>query len=367
MVTGSHNPAEYNGFKISKNGLSLYGGGIQDIRRYAENESFATGQGNLTTLDALDSYGYCIEEKIHLDRPLKVVVDAGNGTAGLIAPAFMEHLGCDVVSLYCEPDGHFPNHLPDPTVPAYMKDLRSAVLENGADLGVGFDGDADRIGVIDEKGAIIWGDSLLGIYASDVLARHPGAPVIFEVKCSLGLIEYIERLGGKPVMWKTGHSLIKAKMRELDSPLAGEMSGHMFFGDDYYGYDDAIYASGRLLQILARDDRPLSNIAGEIPHYEVTPEIRVNCADEEKFQVVDRLRDIFSETEDIIDVDGVRVQFPDGWGLVRASNTQPVLVLRFEARTKERLREIMRTVLVRIEQFPAVDVSPMETLLEDVS
>lgn len=344
MVTGSHNPKEYNGFKILRGKETIYGDEIQRLKKLMESENFRTGKGKLLKKNPVNDYIDLVTSKISIKRSKHFIIDAGNGTCGPLADRIFKTLNCHIECLYCEPDGRFPNHLPDPTIPDYMDDLIQRVLHTKAHFGIGYDGDGDRIGVVDEKGNIIWGDKLLAIFAKDVLKRHPGASIIFEVKCSEGLIEYIKSLGGKPLMWKTGHSLIKAKMKEEKAPLAGEMSGHMFFADKYYGYDDAMYASIRLLEILSQEEKPLSEIVSEIPYYYSTPEIRVDSNDEIKFKVVDRLKLYFKEHYPIIDIDGVRIKFPDGWGLVRASNTQPILVLRFEAKTKEKLEKIQKEV-----------------------
>jgi phosphomannomutase/phosphoglucomutase len=290
-----------------------------------------------------------------LDRPFKVVVDGGNGSAGLVCARLLERIGATVIPLYCEPDGTFPNHHPDPTVPDNVRDLQAAVLENGADLGVGLDGDGDRIGVVDEKGNIVYGDKLLAIYAREVLKNHPGATVIGEVKCSHLLYEDIAEHGGEPVMWKTGHSLIKAKMRETGALLAGEMSGHMFFADRFYGFDDALYAAQRLAEILVKSPEPLSGLLATWPVTYNTPEIRMDCPEGITFDIVRKAQEYFKKDYDMNDVDGVRLTFSDGWALLRASNTQPVLVLRFEAESEQRLaeiREIIETPLHRwIEEF----------------
>lgn len=362
MVTGSHNPIEFNGFKISvhdpKMGLvSMYGPDITHLAELIAKKDFAKGKGTVQRQDVLPAYVRTLKERFHFARRLKVVVDAGNGTAGPIAPQLWEDLGMEVVALYCEPDGSFPHHLPDPTVPKYVVDLRKAVLAHQADVGVGYDGDADRIGGIDNRGEIVFADRLLALFAKEVLAKRPGAPIVFDVKCSQALAEFITLHGGKPEMWKTGHSLLKARMKELHAPLAGEMSGHMFFADDYYGFDDALYASGRLLQLVAADGRPLSEIVTEIPYFISTPEIRVHCADEAKFRVVRELVQRFKARYQVIDIDGARVLFGDGWGLVRASNTQPVLVLRFEARTQPRLREIIDLFTQELRRYPEVTFS----------
>jgi phosphomannomutase/phosphoglucomutase len=307
-----------------------------------------------------------ITDKITIKSSLKVVFDSGNGTAGLVIEELFHKLGVDAVFINIEPDGNFPAHLPDPTIPKYMKDLTSLVAEVHADLGIGYDGDADRIGAIDEEGEIVWGDKLLAIFAQDILKRKPGAKIVFEVKCSQGLVEYIKSIGGIPIMWKTGHSLIKAKMKEEHASLAGEMSGHMFSADDYYGYDDAIYASVRLLKILSESDKSLAQLVNQIPKYYSTPEIRVDCPDELKFEVTKSIREFFKKSYDplrqgasearTLDIDGVRVIFNDGWGLVRASNTQPVLVLRFEAKSEERLAQIQQLFYEQLAKFPQVKI-----------
>lgn len=358
MITGSHNPIEYNGLKISKKGVvPVYGEQIQQIREIIENQDFETGAGDVVERDVKPDYIQTIKSKLNFKRKLKIVIDAGNGTAGLIAPELWRDMGCEVVELYCEPDGNFPNHLPDPTVLKYVVDLQKKVLEVGADLGIGYDGDSDRVGIIDEQGRMIYADRLLAILSQEVLQRRPGSDIVFDVKCSQALPEMIEKHGGRPVMWKTGHSLLKAKMKELQAPLAGEMSGHIFYADDYFGFDDAIYVSGRLLQFLSQTDRPLSEIVDEIPSFESTPEIRVEATDEDKFNIVRDLVASFKQDHEVIDIDGARVLFGDGWGLVRASNTQPVLVLRFEAKTKSRLQEIVDIFKRKLADYPSVKVS----------
>ncbi len=339
MITGSHNPAEYNGFKTSVGKDSIHGETIQAVRRLIEAGDFAQGSGTVEERRVLPEYLGRLTEGVMPERGLTVVVDAGNGVAGPHAPNVLETLGCTVHKLYCEPDGRFPNHHPDPTVEKNLKDLIAKVKETGADLGIAFDGDSDRIGVVDEKGGIVWGDRLLALYARQVLADGPTS-IIFEVKCSKGLIEDIAAHGGTPVMWRTGHSLIKQKMKETGALLAGEMSGHMFFKHRYFGYDDALYAAARLVEIVANEDAPLSEIMASIPKYPSTPEIRVDCAEAHKFEVVRQVADHYKKTHKVIDVDGARVDFGDGWGLVRASNTTPLLVLRFEADTEERLAAI---------------------------
>lgn len=357
MVTGSHNPIEFNGLKLSEGIASIYGAGIQLFRKLIEQRDFVSGRGTMSTMDLVPIYQETIKSRIQLPRKLKIVIDAGNGTAGPVAVPIWEALGCEVVQLYCEPDGNFPNHLPDPTVPKYVVDLQRQVVATGADLGIGYDGDADRIGAIDEKGRLLFADRLIALFSRDVLRRKPGASIVFDVKCSQALPEYILQHGGKPLMWKTGHSLLKAKMKEEHAPFAGEMSGHIFFADDYFGYDDAIYASGRLLQIVANSTQKLSELMDEIPYFLSTPEIRVECADDVKFKVVADLANSFKQHYETIDIDGARVLFGDGWGLVRASNTQPVLVLRFEAKTEARLQEIKSIFKTKMREYPAIKFS----------
>jgi phosphomannomutase / phosphoglucomutase len=272
------------------------------------------------------------------------VIDAGNGTGGVIAVPILRKLGCDVIELYCDMDGRFPHHHPDPTLPEAMKDLSAKVLETGADLGIGYDGDADRIGVVDDKGRILWGDQLMVVFARDILPRHPGTAVISEVKASQVLYDEIARLGGKPVMWKAGHSLIKKKIKEEKALLAGEMSGHIFFADRWFGFDDAIYSSVRILEILSKSDSKLSKMLSDLPVTFTTPEIRVYASDEVKFRIVDEVKAVLAKTHPVIDIDGVRAGFPGGWGLVRPSNTQAVLVLRFEGKTQEDLDAIQKEV-----------------------
>ncbi|MGD9022331.1 MAG: phosphomannomutase/phosphoglucomutase [Deltaproteobacteria bacterium] len=351
MVTASHNPPEYNGFKLCSGYDTLFGQQIQRLRELIESETFADGQGHMETADVLTAYKRFVEENIHLAAPLRVAIDAGNGPAGVVAAPIMRNLGCEVFELYCDMDGTFPNHEPDPTVEENMQDLIAVVRENALDVGIGFDGDGDRLGVIDSQGNIIWGDQLMILFAREILARKPGATFIAEVKCSQTLYDDIEKRGGRSVMSKTGHSLIKQKMKEIQAELAGEMSGHMFFADRYFGYDDAIYASCRLLEILAATGKSISELLRDVPKTYNTPEIRVPCPDDVKFQVVKDVTEYFRQRYNVIDIDGVRVLFGDGWGLVRASNTQPVLVLRFESLSEARLSEIrslMESVVAEI-------------------
>jgi phosphomannomutase/phosphoglucomutase len=340
MITGSHNPPEFNGFKVCVGKDAIYGREIQRVREIIEKRDYVQGKGTLTQHDIIQDYHHYLVSNIRLNRKIKVVVDAGNGTGGVVGVPIMRELGCQVKALYCEMDGRFPHHHPDPTVEKNLQDLIAMVQKTKADLGIGYDGDADRIGVIDEEGRIIWGDKLMIIFARAIIEEHGGGTFIGEVKCSQTLYDEIERLGGRAIMWKTGHSLIKDKMKKEKALLAGEMSGHMFFADRYFGFDDAIYASCRLLEILGTSGKKVSELLEGIPQTYATPEIRVDCPDDIKFRIVEQATKHFRQRYPVIDVDGMRVRFPDGWGLLRASNTQPALVLRFEATSQERLEEI---------------------------
>jgi len=351
MITASHNPPRYNGFKICKGYDTIYGKEIQKVRRLIEEADYVKGKGTYGSEEIIEPYIERLREDINISPGIKVGFDAGNGTGGPVGVKLLKSFRCEVHDLYCDMDGTFPNHEPDPTVLDNMKDLINEVMTHSLGLGIGVDGDADRIGVVDSSGDIIFGDMLLLLFARDVLVEHPGATIISEVKCSDRMYRDIEDRGGNAIMWKTGHSLIKDKMKETKALLAGEMSGHMFFADKYYGYDDAIYASCRLLEILSKTGKSLTELLQDVPKSYTTPEIRVECPDAKKFELVSRLRDEFREHYEIIDVDGVRVVFDDGWGLVRASNTQPALVLRFEARSKERLDEIKNMVEEGIERL----------------
>ncbi len=344
MVTASHNPPEYNGFKLCINLDSIHGKDIQKIKTIINEKSFVQGKGALSATDVVTPYKEFVEKNITVSRPLKVGIDAGNGTAGVVAVPLIKNLGCQVYDIYCDMDGTFPNHIADPTVLKNMQDLIAMVKEKGLDIGIGYDGDGDRIGVIDESGNIVFGDQLMIIFAREILSRKPGATFISEVKCSKTMYDDIEKHGGRPVMWKTGHALIKKKMKEEKAELGGEMSGHMFFADRYFGFDDAIYASCRLLEILADTGKKISDLLSDVPKTYSTPEIRVECPDNKKFAVVEKITEHFRKEYNVIDIDGVRVLFEDGWGLVRASNTQPVLVLRFEALSEKRLAEIRNLV-----------------------
>ena len=346
MVTASHNPAEYNGFKMMIGKASLYGEEIQDLKRRMEGQpAKSMKRGHAVQSCVIEQYLEFVAGDCPLSRPLKVAIDAGNGPSGTIAAPLYRRLGCEVIELHCQPDGNFPNHHPDPTIEANMGDLIRAVRDHEADLGIAFDGDGDRIGVVDERGQIIWGDMLLLLLARHLLGAHPGATIISEVKCSEHMYEGIRKAGGRPIMWRTGHSPIKAKMRETGALLAGEMSGHMFFADRFFGFDDAAYAGARLMQVVAESALPLSALLGDLPASESTPELRLPCSDERKFELVEEAIRHFSGLGfEIIDIDGMRINFGDGWGLLRASNTQPALVMRFEAADKGRLEEIRQLI-----------------------
>ncbi len=355
MVTASHNPSEFNGFKLAGGFGTLYGEQIQAIRRLAEQGPFRQGQGRIETRDATSPYAAMLRDRIRLGpRRLRVALDCGNGTASLIAPQVLAEWGVEVVPLYCESDPRFPHHHPDPVDPHNLTDLIDVVRTGRCDLGIGIDGDGDRIGVIDDRGEILWGDLLMVLYWREIMPRHPGSQVIIEVKCSQALVEEVTRLGGRPFFYRTGHSLIKAKMREIGAVFTGEMSGHMFFADEYYGFDDALYAAGRLLRILSHSDTPLSALLADVPRYPVTPEIRVACSDARKFAIVEELVAAFKRDHEVIDVDGARVLFEEGWGLVRASNTQPALVVRAEAATRAGLERIKRTLETALARYPEV-------------
>ncbi len=352
MITGSHNPAEFNGFKLCLDQTTLHGKQIQEIREIYLSESFLNGSGTVEKKDVLPDYLDFITQNIQLgERKLKVVVDSGNGVGGIVGVPVYQKLGCEVIELFTEPDSRFPNHHPDPTVAENMEAAVSAVKEHSAHLAIAFDGDGDRIGVVDEKGNIIWGDELMSIFARSILQKTPGAAFIAEVKCSQRLFNDITDHGGQAIMWKVGHSLIKAKMKETGAALAGEMSGHIFFADRFFGFDDAVYAGARLLEILSMSEKPLSEYLADLPETFNTPEIRIDCPDEQKFEIVRRLTEEFKQTNEVIDIDGARILFDKGWGLVRSSNTQPILVLRFEAESPQDLAEIQSLVETRVGQL----------------
>lgn len=346
QITGSHNPPEYNGFKLCMGTNSLHGDSIQAIYSLIRDGHFPSGSGSMREVSVIDRYIQDIVQRVGRvsradSKPIKIVYDCGNGAGALVAPQLFDALGVDSIGLFTESDGSFPNHHPDPTVPENLSDCISEVLRSGAELGIAFDGDADRIGVVDRSGRIIWGDHILLLYAIDALRRTgKGQPIIFDVKCSQALVDGIAKEGGKPVMWKTGHSLIKDKMRELGAPVAGEMSGHMFFSEGFYGHDDALYAAVRLLRIIADSGKRIDELLADVPVYVSTPEIRIDTDEETKFAVMEKAVAHFTASHDVISVDGVRVLFGDGWGLLRASNTQPVIVARYEADSDARLAEI---------------------------
>jgi phosphomannomutase/phosphoglucomutase len=356
MITGSHNPSEFNGFKTVCGPTTLHGETIQEVLHIIQARDFLKGRGSHGDMDVIPAYLDEVAPQFDFKRRVKVVLDAGNGTAGPVVHRLFERLNCEVTELFFDMDGRFPNHHPDPTVPANLKHLQDAVKAQHAELGIAYDGDADRIGAVDENGQVIYGDMLLLVFGREILTRKPGATIIGEVKCSQLLYDELNRLGGNAIMYKTGHSLIKAKMKQEHAELAGEMSGHMFFADRYLGYDDALYASCRLIEIVAKSGKPLSAQFAGLPKLVSTPEIRVDCPDELKFQVVERVTERLRKTHNVIDVDGVRVRFEHGWGLVRASNTQPVLVMRFEAETEDWLRKYRGEMEAALEEAKAAVV-----------
>ena len=354
MITGSHNPPEFNGFKISQGFHSLYGEKVQELKGLIEVNDFEVGTGTTQQQPVLAQYMEKICSILEIPRKIKVVVDGGNGCFGIVGPDLLKKLGQTPIELFSEPDGTFPNHHPDPTVSEHLTDLIEKVRLENAELGIGFDGDADRIGVVDEKGNILWGDQLLTIFARDILSRNPGATIVGEVKCSQNLYQDIKKHGGVPIMAAAGHSLIKNKMRETGALLAGEMSGHICFADNYYGFDDAIFAACRVLQIVAQSNTKVSEMLADLPETAYTPEIRIDCPDDQKFKIVRELTEIFREKYEVIDIDGVRVNFDNGWALIRASNTQPVIVLRLEAATKERLKELVAVIKKQTDKYKPV-------------
>ncbi len=357
MITGSHNPPNYNGFKICLGKQTLFGSQIQEIASIALNGAdteIHDPRGTTETIHVLDNYCDDIVSRVSLGkRKIKAVVDSGNGMGGVTGIPVYKELGIEMIELFSEPDSNFPNHHPDPTVTENLADTIKAVRENNADIGIAFDGDGDRIGVVDETGRIIWGDELMVLLSRSVLAENPGATIIAEVKCSQTLFDDIEKHGGKPLMWKAGHSIIKSKMKETGSLLAGEMSGHIFFADRFYGFDDACYVGARVLEILSKTEEPLSRLFEGLPKTYSTPELRIDCAEDRKFEIVAQIADEFSKSNEVITIDGARILFEKGWGLVRASNTQAILVLRFEASSEEALNEIRRIVESRTNELIA--------------
>ncbi len=355
MVTGSHNPPEFNGFKLAYGPDTLYGDGILEILRIAQSGESSTGSGTLSSADPVSNYVEDVVTRITLgSKKVRVVVDCGNGAAGPVTRQVLTRLGADFEEINFQPDGTFPNHHPDPTEKKNLEELARRVTSTGADLGIGFDGDADRIGVVDGTGRPVWGDELQVVFWQEILPQYPGSLALIEVKCSQGLVEAVEKMGGKPEFTRTGHSLIKARMRETGALFTGEMSGHMFFKHEFYGHDDALYAAARLLRILSTTGKSLAEHLADIPKYCSTPEVRVRCEDAEKFEVVAKATREFSKTNDVITVDGARVLFPGGWGLLRASNTQPALVLRAEAKTDEELIRIKQVFEDMLGRFPSI-------------
>jgi phosphomannomutase/phosphoglucomutase len=350
MITASHNPPEYNGVKMCIGTDALYGEEILLMRDIAESGDFERGEGRYRESSVLEEYVAYLKGNLAIEPGLKVAVDCGNATTGIVAPRVFNEFGCELTELYVTPDGTFPNHHPDPGNEENLRDLIRAVKEKGLDVGIGFDGDGDRLGVVDERGRIVWGDMLVLIFAREILKEAPGATIIGDVKCSTTLYREIEKAGGKPIMWKTGHSLIKQKLKAEGAALAGELSGHIFFKHRFYGFDDALYAALRLLEIMSKRGKKVSELLEGVPQMYSTPEIRIDCPEEIKFEIAERVKNELKNEYRVNDIDGVRVEFPDGWGLVRASNTQPALVLRFEAETKERLAEIRKIIEEKIEK-----------------
>ena len=356
QITGSHNPPEFNGFKLSLHKKPVYGDQIQLIKNFIDKLDFDVGEGSETRYKILPDYHSMIKSKINIEREMNIVMDCGNAAGSINAPAIFKDLGIQLTELYCEPDGSFPNHHPDPTVEENLIDLVDEMKTGKYDAGIAFDGDADRLGVVDETGEIIWADQLIAIFLPDLI--EPGDEIIFDVKCSQSLEDMIKKYKGKPVMWKTGHSLIKNKMSESNCKLGGEMSGHIFFADDYYGYDDAIYVAARLIQLLSKTDKTLSELKSVIPVYHSTPEIRLEAdSDEEKFKIAKLAVEYFTKHNNCITVDGVRIIYDNGWGLVRASNTQPVIVCRFEGNTLDNMNEIKKIVLDKLKEFGTLQIS----------
>ena len=350
QVTGSHNPPDFNGFKFSLNKSPFYGKQIQTLYKMMDQMDFDKGEGTEARYNILSEYNHMIEQKIKIEKPMKVIIDCGNAAGCINAPSVFNGLGIETKELFCDPDGTFPNHHPDPTIEENLSAIVSEMKTGKYDVGIAFDGDADRVGVVDDRGEIIWADQLMAIFLPEIIKNNE--EILFDVKCSQSLIDMIIKYGGKPVMCKTGHSIIKNKMKELDCKFGGEMSGHIFFADDYYGYDDALYVGARLVQLLSRSNKKLSQLKSIIPTYYSTPELRMEAnSEQEKFEIVEKAIIYFKENYDCNTIDGVRIQFEDGWGLVRSSNTQPVIVCRFEAKSPERLDQIRNLIIDKISDF----------------
>lgn len=350
-ITGSHNPPEYNGLKFQRADRPVFGEQIQEFLKMIKEQDFESRPGKTRDCEILEPYMKHVQSLFNFKKKLKVVIDCGHAMACVVAPKLLKSFGHEVIELYTNLDSTFPDHHPDPTVLENLVDLQAKVKETGADIGIGFDGDADRIGIVDEKSQVIFGDKVLLLYAREILSRKPGATIIGDVKCSKSIYDDIRKKGGNPVMWKTGHSLIKAKLKETKAELAGEMSGHVFFVDRWFGFDDAIYAACRMLEILDKSEEPLSEHLKDLPGLVSTPEIRVDCPDDKKFDIVKRAVQDFKRDYNVVDIDGARVEFEDGWGLMRASNTQPVLVMRFEAESEKRMNEIRALVENKVKEL----------------
>ncbi|MEM4256971.1 MAG: phosphomannomutase/phosphoglucomutase [Candidatus Diapherotrites archaeon] len=359
-VTGSHNPPEYNGFKVLVGNDAIHGKEIQELREIAEKEEFVKGKGKIKKKSIEKTYLKEIVKRVKVKRKVKLVIDAGNGMASELAPKLFEMLGCETTKLFCEKIENYPNHIPDPSQEKNVKELQKKVVEEKAELGIAFDGDVDRIGIVDEKGNLIFGDKLLGILAKKELEKKPGAKIIMEVKCSQGLEEWIKNLGGIPIIWKTGHSLIKAKMREEKAILAGEMSGHMFFANDWYGFDDALLAAAKVIEIVSSTSKKVSELVEEQPKYFASPEYRVDFSDKEKFEFVEKAKKHFSKNYKVIDIDGARVLFENGWALIRASNTQPKLIIRMEGKTKQDLEQITKNFVSELNKIGKQEIKLTE-------
>ncbi len=364
MITGSHNPIEYNGFKMCEGTLSLMGDEVRAVGDLLIGGRFKEGQGQLEKQQPIEIYLEYMWQHFQIARPLKIVVDAGNGVTGLVGPRLFQGVGCEVDRLFCDLDGTFPNHLPDPEMPANVMQLSSRVREIKADIGIAYDGDGDRVGIIDENGVKVDSDRLLMLFAVDLLSRHPGTPVIFDVKCSQLLVDVITAHGGKPIMWRTGHSLIKRKMKSEGALLAGEMSGHMFFGEDYFGFDDGIYGSILAVKLLSQSGQRLSDLFKQFPKLISTEEKRLPCPDERKFEVVDQLHAAFQSRYQVISIDGARIIFEHGWGLIRASNTHGMLTVRAEAENSTELTSILQVIYHELQRFPEVDLSSFYTVTD---